>query len=200
MTISRVYLINVESGQPEPAEPWDAITEHQLTDWEGAWMPDLYEALRRLRMEGVKHHLWPQSRHWNWCRKTKAIQGMLAQQGFSIVRNGLTQGMMIVDTTMKRCRIGSQKGKHLVYVEFVENAPRNRRGLFDPPGYRGVGSVLIRAAIALSEDLGFHARIGLHSLPQADGFYARVCGMTDLGTDPSYHNLRYHSESWIIPS
>lgn len=30
---------------------------------------------------------------------------------------------------------------------------------------------------------------GLHSLPQANGFYANTCGMTDLG--PGYDNLRY---------
>ncbi len=34
-------------------------------------------------------------------------------------------------------------------------------------------------------------RIGLHSLPQANSFYAYVCGMTDLGQDATYENLRY---------
>ena len=76
-------------------------------------------------------------------------------------------------------------------MEYVENAPWNRKELFDPPRYRGVGSVLIRAAVALSEDQEFHGRIGLHSLPQANSFYANTCGMTDLGTDPGYHDLRY---------
>jgi hypothetical protein len=31
----------------------------------------------------------------------------------------------------------------------------------------------------------------LHSLPQADGWYANDCGMTDLGCDATAHNLRY---------
>ena len=106
---------------------------------------------------------------------------MLANPGFSIVCDGLTQGMMIVDTVKHRGRLDGQRGQHLVYVEFVENAPWNRAELFDPPRYRGVGSILIRAAVALSEELEFHGRIGLHSLPQANGFYANTCGMTDLG-------------------
>ena len=76
-------------------------------------------------------------------------------------------------------------------MEFVENAPWNRPELFDPPRYRGVGSILIRAAVALSEDLEFHGRIGLHSLPQSNGFYANTCGMTDLGVAPDYEGLRY---------
>ena len=38
---------------------------------------------------------------------------------------------------------------------------------------------------------GSDARVGLHSLPQADGFYTNTCGMTDLGTDPEHEGLRY---------
>ena len=191
MTISRVYLFNVEHGEPEEAELWDEITEQQLADWEGEWLPELFKAMQRLRRAGVERRHWPQSRHWNWRKKTETFQGMLALPGFSIVCDGLTQGLMLVETTMKRCRIDSQRDRHLVHVEFVENAPWNRQELFDPPRYRGVGSILIRAAIALSEDLEFHGRIGLHSLPQANGFYANTCGMTDLGIDPDYEGLRY---------
>jgi hypothetical protein len=37
----------------------------------------------------------------------------------------------------------------------------------------------------------FKGRIGLHSLPQANAFYANTCGMTDLGFDQDYEGLRY---------
>ena len=191
VTVIQVHLFNVERGGPEAAQLLDAITEQQLADWEGEWMPELFRAMQRLRRAGVERRHWPQSRHWDWRRKTVALQGMLAHPGFSIVCNDLTQGMMIVDTATKRCRIDGQEGKHLVYVEFVENAPWNRPELFNPPRYRGVGTILIRAAIMLSENLEFHGRIGLHSLPQANSFYANTCGMTDLGIDPAYHDLRY---------
>ena len=191
MTVSRVHLLNVERGEPEAAELWDAITEQQLADWEGKWVPELRQAVERLQHTGVERQHWPQNLHWDWRKKTETLQGILANPGFSIVCDGLTQGMMIVDTAMKRCRIDSQRGKHLIYVEFVESAPWNRRELFDPPRYRSVGSILIRAAITLSDDLEFHGRIGLHSLPQANNFYAKTCGMTDLGADPSYENLHY---------
>ena len=189
--ISEVHLFNVARGEPEAAELWDAITERQLADWEGEWMPALFDAMRRLKRAGVERRQWPQSRHWDWRRKVEALQGMLASPGFSIVCDGLTQGLMIVDTAKHRCRIDSQGGQHLVYVEFVENAPWNRAELFTPPRYRSVGSTLIRAAVSLSEESEFHGRIGLHSLPQADKFYANTCGMTDLGTDPDREGLRY---------
>jgi len=194
VTISPVYLFNVERGQPEAAELWDAITDQQLADWEAEWIPELFKALQKLRRAGVERKHWPQSRHWDWRRKAAALQGILAHQGFSVMCNGLTQGMMFVDTTTKRCRVESQKSKNLVYVKFVENAPWNRKELlFDPPRYRGIGSILMRAAVELSHSIGFKGRVGLHSLPQSNGFYANACGMTDLGVDPDpdYSPMRY---------
>lgn len=193
VTISPVHLLNVERDGLEPAELLDAITEQQLADWEGEWMPELFKAVQRLRRAGVERRLWPESRHWNWRTKAMALQGMLAHPGFSVMCAGVTQGMMILDTTMKRCRLEGQKGKNLVYVDFVENAPWNRRELFNPPRYRGVGSVLIHAAVVLSQHEEFLGRIGLHSLPQANSFYANTCGMTDLGVDPdpAHQGLRY---------
>ena len=191
VTISQVHLLNVALDEPEAAELWHAITEKNLGDWEAEWMPEQTEAIRRLNREGVARRRWPQDRHWNWREKMAAIEGMLANPGFSIVCGGVTQGMMIVDTVGKRCRIGSQKNQHLVYVEYVENAPWNRADLFGSPRYRGVGSILMRAAVELSEESGFRGRVGLHSLPQANDFYANTCGMKDLGADPDYQNLRY---------
>lgn len=189
--VTEVHLLDVASGELVAAELWHVITEEQLADWEGEWVPELFRAMQRLRRAGVERALWPQSRHWDWRRKVAELQGMLANPGFSIVCGGLTQGMMIVDAVKRRGRLDVQRGQHLVYVEFVENAPWNRAELFDPPRYRGVGSILIRAPVALSEELEFRGRIGLHSLPQANGFYANTCGMTDLGADPDYEGLRY---------
>jgi hypothetical protein len=188
---SPVFLKNVATGEPEPAELLDTISEAQLADWEGEWRPELFKALQRLHRAGVERARWPQSRDWDWRKKVAVLQGMLAHPGFSIVCGGVTQGMMFTDTTTKRCRMSVQAGKNLVYVSFVENAPWNRKELFDPPRYRGVGSILIRAAIELSKELEFKGRIGLHSLPQANGFYANFCGMTDLGADSANQDLRY---------
>ena len=189
--VTEVHLFNVARGEPETAALWHAITEQQLADWEGEWVPELFKAIQRLRRGGIERRHWPQSRHWDWRRKATVLQGMLANPGFGIVCDGLTQGMMIVDIVKHRGRLDDQRGQHLVYVEFVENAPWNRAELFNPPRYRGVGSILIRAAVALSEELEFHGRIGLHSLPQANGFYANTCGMTDLGADRDHEGLRY---------
>ena len=79
----------------------------------------------------------------------------------------------------------------MVYVNYLEAAPWNVASFIPPGKFRGVGSILIGAAINLSLDEGFYGRIGLHSLPQAERFYAKTCGMEELGIDPQVEDLRY---------
>ncbi|MFK5948173.1 MAG: hypothetical protein QM500_05325 [Methylococcales bacterium] len=189
--ISDVYLLDNHAGAIVEAELWDAITEKNLADWEADWIPHLFVLLKSLKQKGVERRLWPQSRHWHWSDKVKAIEGKLSNQCFSIVCDGNTQAMMTTDL-VRRAQLDVQKNSHLVYVDFLEVAPWNRGELIGcPPKYSGAGSILIRAAIELSKQEGFRGRIGLHSLPQANDFYANKVGMTDLGLDENYQNLRY---------
>jgi len=189
--ITPVGLKRMSDGQIVDAELWDGITDKNLADWEAKWTPELLRLLEALHDKGIERALWPQSRHWDWRAKTQAIEKRLDEQCFSIVCDNLTQAMMITELT-KRARLESQRNEHLVYVSFVEAAPWNRRDILGkPPDYSGCGSILIRAAIELSKLEGFKGRIGLHSLPQSNDFYANKVGMTDLGADEDYDNLRY---------
>lgn len=189
--VSSVYLRKIATNEVVDAELWDTINDTQLADWETEWVPELFKGLQRMKRAGVSIADWPQSRNWNWRNKTRYLQGLLGRQGFSIMCEGMTQGMMFIDMT-RRAKLPSQAGQHLIYVDFLEAAPWNRPGLVaDEARYRGVGSLLIRAAVALSQEEEFQGRIGLHSLPQANSFYASHCGMEDLGPDPDYDNLRY---------
>lgn len=190
VSISPIFLLDVEADALIDAELRDAIEEQQLADWEALWRPALDEAIKRLHAEGIPRHQWPQSRHWDWRAKLSAIEHLLAHKTFCVVCDRKTQGLMAVNLT-KPARIQNQRGKPLVYVEYLENAPWNRPELFPPGRYRGVGSILIRTAIECSLQEEFKGRIGLHSLPQADQFYRDSCGMTDLGPDSGYQDLRY---------
>jgi hypothetical protein len=100
------------------------------------------------------------------------------------------QAMMMVDLDTKRCRLEAQRGKPLVYIEYLSAAPWNLHDFVDTPLYKGAGTILMKTAIELSLELEYGGRIGLHSLRQADPFYIG-CGMTDLGPDPAYYGLRY---------
>lgn len=189
--VSTIYLLDGAGGTSVEAELRDAIEEAQLVDWQTQWQPALIAILQELARRGVPMSQWPQSWHWNWRAKATQIQGLLAFRGFGVVCAGTTQGLMRVDLN-KLARIPAQKGKPLVYVDYLEVAPWNRAELGQAPRYRGVGTALLTAAVAFSEEEGFKGRIGLHSLPQADAFYRDRCGMTDLGPDTNYHgNLRY---------
>ena len=191
MTTERsvIYLLDVATGEGVEGELRDAIEQAQLDDWQREWQPALLAVLQDLARRGVPVGQWPQSWHWDWTKKTAWVQGLLAFRGLSVVAQGVTQGLAQVDLT-KSAREPSQAGKPLVYLEYVEVAPWNRPGLGRPPRLRGVGSALLSAAVALSEEEGFKGRIGLHSLPQADAFYRKI-GMADLGQDTAYQNLRY---------
>ena len=63
--------------------------------------------------------------------------------------------------------------------------------LVNTPRHGLVGRVLIATAVQLSQEEGFKGGVGLHALPQAETFYARQCGMTDLGKDMRKEGLRY---------
>lgn len=187
--VSTIYLLDVATGASVEAELRAAIEQAQLDDWRNQWRPAVRAGLLELQRNGVPRSQWPQSSHWDWDRKMARVQGLLAYRGFSIVAQGVTQGLAQVDLT-KPGHEPSQVGKPLVYVNYLEVAPWNRPDLGATVRLRGVGTALLSAAVALSEDEGFKGRLGLHSLPQADAFYRKI-GMTDLGPDSAYQNLRY---------
>ncbi|WP_339749612.1 hypothetical protein [uncultured Maricaulis sp.] len=173
------------------AECWHGIVDKNLADWEAEWLPDLQNRLKLLNQRGVERRFWPQSRHWDWRVKLRDIEKRLANRSFALVCEGMTQAMMTVDLT-KRARLAGQQTQHLVYIDYIEAAPWNRNDLLGaPPRYRGCGTELILAAIELSIAEGYKGRVGLHSLPQANRFYANHCGMEDLGQDAAYEDLRY---------
>lgn len=188
-SVSTIYLLDPSADQPVEAELRDAIEQQQLDDWEQIWCPALNATLVELLKQGAGPSQWPQSWHWDWKKKIARVQGLLAFAGFSVVAQGVTQGLMQVDLT-KAAREPSQNGKPLVYVEYLEAAPWNRPELGSVPRLRGVGSALLSAAMHFSVEEGFKGRIGLHSLPQADEFYRRI-GMIDFGPDANCQDLRY---------
>jgi len=189
--VTPVWLTNRSTKEVVDAELWHGIVDKNLADWEAEWIPDLQRRLKLLNQQKVERRFWPQSRHWDWRDKLREIERRLANLSFALVADGMTQAMMTIDLT-KRARLTDHEGQHLVYIDFLEAAPWNRNDLAEEPAkFSGSGSILINAAIQQSILEGFKGRIGLHSLPQSNNFYANACGMTDLGQDTNYENLRY---------
>lgn len=168
-----------ETGALIPAELYHAILPRHIDQHEQHWKPLLIA-------RGEEHS------HWDWREKIASFASQLRYQTYALECQSMVQGLMIVNT-IKYCRLPPHKNKHLVYVEYLEAAPWNRSTPLMATTYKGVGTVLIAAAIQLSIDEGNGGRIGLHSLPQADAFYRDRCQMSDLGPDHSYphYPLRY---------
>lgn len=187
--VSTIYLSDGETGQAIEAELRDAIEQAQIDDWLHQWQPAMQLKLKELLQKNVPSAQWPQTRHWNWATKAAKIQDLLGFRGFCVVAQSVTQGLARVDLT-KAARAPSQDRKPIVYIDYLEVAPWNRADFGAPPRLKGIGTALVAAAIALSDDEGFKGRIGLHSLPQAESFYVKS-GMMDLGKDRHYQYLRY---------
>ena len=133
----------------------------------------------------------PQHFRWDWGAKSQKLQ-FLAYRCFGIECAGKMQGLLMVMVAGKVARLAPDLGKELVYIDYLESAPWNVVPIVDVPEYAGIGMVLMRTAVELSHEEGFHGRIGLHALPQAEEFYRDKCGMQSCGEDPSYENLPYY--------
>jgi hypothetical protein len=186
MQESRVYLRETATGQLVEASLLDEVTDDHLALWRATWQP----AMRR-HCAGRTFPDKPQDQHWDWQAKADDWRPLLGYHSFAIVCGRELQGLMLV-SDLKSARLPVQFGKPLVYVEFLAAAPWNRREFQDPRKYIGVGRVMILAAVELSADLGYRGRIGLHSLPAAQGFYKLECGLSELGQDAAHQNLTYY--------
>ena len=128
--------------------------------------------------------------HWDWRRKATSLKRFNGEgQNWrlaGILSEEQWQGLMILWLN----KLGRLESKPLVYVDYLMSAPWNRP-VTPRPRFRGVGQRLIRAAIEESQKLGYAGRIALHSLPEAEEFYAEKCGMTDFGSDSTYYDLCY---------
>jgi hypothetical protein len=187
--VSPARLLDTSAEKDVAAELWHGITNQQLLDWENLWKPAMQDLRQTLRARDIDPDEKLGTTFWNWDEKVEETAGFLESQAFSIMCEGKTQGLMIVNLS-KGCRIPEQDGKPLVYVNYLEVAPWNQRPIESiKPRFSGVGSLLLRVAIETSLQNEFRGRIGLHALPNSESWYRNKCGMTDLGRRPG--GLRY---------
>lgn len=191
---SIVPLLRGDADEFVEARICKAEIEQSISDWNDFWFPKNRDFLQQLKDINKDLTKWPQSLHWNWESKLRRVARTKHLESFSIICEGKTQALVIVDVS-RRCALPSQKGKKLVYIDFIETVPWNRRnftlqGL--KPAFRGCGHLLIRHTVEFSLDSSYEGRIGLHSLPQTENYYVEKIGMTDLGIDTDYQNLKYY--------
>ena len=180
---TRIADVRVVPPVLVPAMLGRNIPPARLAEVETAWAPARRVLAEALRRAGTAL----ESRHWNWTDKVARVErGELVLH--AIECEGEIQGMMATKAQPRVAVLAP--GQVVVYVDYLEAAPWNQRAPDHPARFGGVGSALFTEAVILSVELGFHGRIGLHSLPQAERFYGG-CEMAHLGRAADYHNLVY---------
>jgi hypothetical protein len=174
------------------AELFDEVTVEHFLEAQREWRPLVIEATKRLLKAGAKPEDIPRHWHWDWSSKESDLR-VLAFSFFGITCNSKLQGLMKLETAGRSGRIAAEKGKPLVYIDYLETAPWNIRPLAQALGgtqqFGAVGTRLIEAAVRRSLEEGFKGRIALHSLSTSERFYLDVCGMTAVGRDPAKQDL-----------
>lgn len=189
MSRHHVEVVDKQAAQPVDALLFDDITAWRIREIEEEWGPIRRDAARRVA-ENLGPHAVPEHWHWDWTRKAPKLQ-LLAYRCLSIEADGKAQGLMMLNTVSHVARLDPDKGRPMVYVDYLESAPWNVKGMVAEPRFGAIGSRLFEAAIRLSIQEGFRGRVGLHSLPQSEDFYERVCRMVRLERDIHVQNLYY---------
>ncbi len=147
---------------------------------------------------------------WNWSKKLGGPKNWSERVGdiikwpqeilplMCVECNGLNQGMMMLNTETHTSRIPGCEQNSLIYVEYLEVAPWNNRGITSDyyicsqKSLRGVGSILLLEAIKYSCDMGYQGRVGLHALPLCNQFYEVKFRMINMGPDEKKSHLNYY--------
>jgi len=191
----RIYLgtydlFNRQTKAAEAASVFQGIAEKNLDDFETAWKPAMADRVPTSASQADLIAANIQDRHWDWRQKAQVTGKLLQYESFAVEASDMTQGLMITNS-ISFARLPEQKTKPLIYVDFLAAAPWNRTNFTSTPKYRGVGKLLIFAAMSQSIDEGYEGRIGLHSLHESETFYRQAFRMQDLGPDTDHQGLRY---------
>jgi GNAT superfamily N-acetyltransferase len=181
------------AGKEVEATLWLSLDDRHVQDFSKCWLPVFNARLTELSRQGLvtaeiaaQHNL--QDAHWQWARKVEQRRDGLAWASFAVEAEGVTQGLMFARMD-SFAREASQINKEIVDIDLLATAPWNRLRLTKEPQFKGIGRLLLAAAISLSVEQEFAGRIGLHALPQAESWYRDICRMTDLGIDAT--KMRY---------
>ena len=188
MNRTPIFLLDGAARQPVSADLVESLTLEDVQRVDASWTPFLRQALRDALANGLALDDLPEHSHWQWERKWRSSAA--GSRFLGIECEGEMQAMMSVRTD-KTCRLPDQSGLPLIYVDYLAAAPWNLPGVAGQSRFRRGGLALLVAAVQLSRESGYNGRIGLHSLPKAENFYRDRCGMTDLGRDFFYEDLRY---------
>jgi hypothetical protein len=108
--------------------------------------------------------------HWDWSAKSLHSKSD-GYEWFYLYANQEPQGACLIFQP----RDSALESSKIFYVKFVAVAPWNRDCSIREKLYKGVGTTLLLSALKVAVDtLGLTPGFSLHSLPQAEGYYAKL--------------------------
>lgn len=162
--------VNLKNGQSKALVLADLVTldNQHIIDYENRWQATLMQ-------------YGEDDQGFSWRFKQQLMTRNDNYEGYALVYEVLTQGLMLIETQTRWSQF--TPGKRLVGIEALATAPWNRPSIQQPRDLEGVGTALLAFARERSLALGYQGRVGLYSLPEAVGFYEQL-GMTRLELEP----------------
>jgi hypothetical protein len=191
MSVTTVQIVRADNKEHVDAELHTDVSASVLAATETEWGPIRRDLTRNLVNSGYPQAEIPRHWHWDWGAKSQNL-ALLAYRCFGLKCEGKMQGLLMARVAGRNATLAPDIGRPLVYIDYLESAPWNVLPLVTKPRFSGIGVVLMRAAVQLSVDEGFHGRLGLHALPQSESFYRDKCGMQACGADTHHQNLTYY--------
>lgn len=180
----------------------DGLENKHLEFVKQEWTPQLADcraravvAYRALPTKKQNERAWQEKQrtfgapdsHWDWDEKRQSMLGA-GHRMFALLDGECVEALMRIDLS-KPSQLDPTLYTPIVYIDYLAVAPWNRPAIQSPPRFKGLGKLLLGAAVSISIEEGLDGRCGLHSLMQAEGFYVKA-GMKDLGIDKEC-GLRY---------
>lgn len=196
-TINQIKKM-LESGQISPSDD-DIVSQGVLTSSSGASVPytlhhgwdiakcyscdehwgkfnlDLFGFIDEQNytpdeLDKVLAQIQIDDRHWKWFKKACALKDEW-YEWFFIMAEGKPQGACLIYHPKKSVI----DANNIFYIEFLAVAPWNRTNPMASRRFNGVGTLLIKSAIAYVKDsLAYRFGFSLHALPRASGYYRKI--------------------------
>lgn len=144
------------------------------THWKQGWL-QLFIQIQETEADEAKQNeildsISTEDFHWDWFKK--AIEASTDEyEWFHLYANGKPQAACLI----YHPEASALEPGDIFYVKFVAVAPWNRACSFRPREFRGLGEIILRAAQRFAvNQLKLRPGFCLHSLPKAEGFYAKL--------------------------
>lgn len=130
----------------------------------------IYEQYSEAERQDILKTIQVEDGHWKWLDKAIFLKSPEYQWYFIKTDDDIEGACLTYHP--KDSFLSKEK---IFYIEFIAVAPWNRKNPMEKKRYNNIGSLLLRAVTNYSvNNLGLTYQFGLHSLPQAVGFYKKI--------------------------